>query len=302
MDRFPKNARVCFIGDSITCNNRHVARVAAYYHEHFPDDNINFYNCGASGANSDGTLALMECDTLTYKPTHAVLMFGVNDSGRSELVRGRSTELYNELKQRLLHYKENLHRICGMLEATGVDITLATPVPLDEYSSFDTPTLSGAFALMSAYAEHVRAYAKEHGYPLIDQFAEFTRLLMSGERIYESDRVHPNEYGQYCLARNILEAQGLTAPDYAPIPEFMGRWVKLVEEYRYYVITVECLLIGRYDLPDGEAIEIVKKKLETEQNEFVLEIGKKYLETKPNAMRIKAEMTDEMEHGLKHRG
>ncbi len=301
MNRFPKNARVCFIGDSITCNNGHVARIAAYYHEHFPDDNINFYNCGASGANSDGTLALMECDTLTYKPTHAVLMFGVNDSGRSELVRGRSAELYNELKNRFSHYKENLHKICEMLKAADVDITLATPVPLDEYSEFGTPTLNGSFALMSAYAEHVRAYAKEHGYPLIDQFAEFTRLLMSGEEVYNSDRVHPNDYGQYCLANTILKAQGFETPDYAPIPEFMKKWVDLVVQYRYYVITVECLLIGRYDLPEDEAFAIVNEKLKNEKNEFVLSIGSRYLEAKPRAMEIKAEMIKEMEQNLKAR-
>ncbi len=301
IDRFPRDARVCFIGDSITCNNGFVSRIVAYYHDNFPDDNINFYNCGASGADSSGTLALMECDTLTYRPTHAVIMCGVNDSGRSELVRGRSVALYSELSSRFERYKANLDKICMILREHGVDITLATPIPVDEYSESQTPTLPGSFALMAGYAEHVRAYAREHGYHLIDQFASFSRLLMCGERVYEDDRIHPNEYGQYQLARGILEAQGLASPDYAPIPQYLDAWRDSTRIYRYYILTVECLLLGRHDLGLDEAVRMVDAKLENEENPFVLSIGAEYKKYKPDADRIKAEMLREMEIGLKER-
>ncbi len=297
--RFPKDARVVFIGDSITCGNLYVSRIVSYYRDNFPEDNINFYNCGASGGASRDMLRLLDFETLGYEPTHAVLMFGVNDSGRSELAKGRSAELYQELYRRYENFKKNFDEICKRLHEKDIDITLATPVPLDEYSKFDTDTYHGSFALVAAYAEFVRAYAKENGYPLIDQFAYFTKLLATGEDVYNTDRTHPNEYGQYHLAKNILESQGLKAPDFAPIPEYLDRWRELLTRYRYYVITVETLLVGRYDLPPEESIAIVQKKLATETNEFILRIGGEYVKTKPEAAKLKAEIIKEMEVELK---
>ncbi len=300
MNRFPKDSRVCFIGDSITCNNDYVSRVVAYYHENFPDENINFYNCGASGASSQDILAMFDVDTATYRPTHAVLMFGVNDSGREKLVKGRSEALYTELKTQFEGYQKNLKVICRKLKELGVEITLATPVPVDEYSGFSTPTLPGAFALMSAYAEYVRNYAREEGYPVIDQFAEFTKLLVLGERIYNDDRIHPNELGQYYLAKNILQAQGLTAPEYAPIPEYLNAWREKVRTYRTAIMTGECLFLHRFDLPEEESLATVKKRLETEQDNHLKYIGNLYLQNKPNAARVKTEMLYEMETALKN--
>ncbi len=297
--RFPENSRVCFIGDSITCNNSHLSRIVDFYNKEFPNGNINFYNCGVSGANSHDMLALFDIETMTYKPTHAVVMFGVNDSGRSELVNGRSEALYNDLYRRFEVFQANFDKICRKLRENNVEITLATPIPLDEYGTSDTPPLHGSFALMSAYAEFVRAYAKEHGYPLVDQYSAFTKLLACEEAVYESDRVHPNDYGQYHLAKNILEAQGFKAPEYAPIPEYLDVWREKTKCYRYYILTVECLLLGRYDMPLDEALKIINEKLKTEENPFVLDIGAEYVKYKPVAEKLKAEMIHEMEVGMK---
>ena len=42
MERFPDNSRVCFVGDSITHNNKYLMHIVACYKEHFPKANINY--------------------------------------------------------------------------------------------------------------------------------------------------------------------------------------------------------------------------------------------------------------------
>ncbi len=276
-----------------------VSRIVAYYHDNFPEDNINFYNCGTSGACSWNIMDMLECDIMTYRPTHAVLMFGVNDSGRELLANGRSEALYNDLLHRFVEFQRHFNDLCEKLKAAGVEITLMTPVPVDEYTAFDTPTLPGAYALVGAYAEHVRAYGKERGYPVIDQFAAITRYLMCGMELFCDDRIHPNSLGHYCLARTVLEAQGLTAPAYAPIAAYLDKWRELVSDYRDGIMTTECLLVNRYDLPVEESKAIVMEKVKAEKNPYVIGIANRYLQTRHRADSIKEEMLFEMEFSIK---
>ena len=72
MNGFPKNARVCFIGDSITHNNGFVSYISAYYHEYLKDRKVNFYNCGVAGGRTRTALCVMDKDVFPHNPTHAV--------------------------------------------------------------------------------------------------------------------------------------------------------------------------------------------------------------------------------------
>ena len=77
MKRFPDNARVCFVGDSITANNTYVAHIAGFYKDNLPDAHVEFYNCGISGATLKTTLAVFDEDIAPFEPTHIVLMSAV---------------------------------------------------------------------------------------------------------------------------------------------------------------------------------------------------------------------------------
>ena len=92
MNIFPDNSRVCFIGDSITHNNGYLMHIVSYYKNKFKDSNINFYNCGVSGCTITEQLKIIENDTLSYNPTHAVILIGINDSERDRLIEKRSKE------------------------------------------------------------------------------------------------------------------------------------------------------------------------------------------------------------------
>ena len=84
MNGFPQNARVCFLGDSITHNNGYVSHISAFYHENFKERNVNFYNCGVAGGGVNTLLANFEDDIMAHNPTHAVIMIGINDSERNQ--------------------------------------------------------------------------------------------------------------------------------------------------------------------------------------------------------------------------
>ena len=105
MKQFPKGARVCFVGDSITHIGIFIKHIAAYYREHFSELNIEFYNCGIAGGNLGNTLVIFEEDIAIYEPTHIVLMIGVNDSRRNRLTEPSGEERYAKLFEAFEKYK-----------------------------------------------------------------------------------------------------------------------------------------------------------------------------------------------------
>ncbi|MBQ8525118.1 MAG: hypothetical protein IJ460_00130 [Clostridia bacterium] len=127
MNGFPDNARVCFLGDSITHNNEFVSRISAYYHENLKERNVNFYNCGVSGGGIYTLLQIFDEDIISRKPTHAVIMIGINDSGRDSLAMPRGEERYRLLNEHFENYKKNLDLLTKKLTDNNVEIILCTP-------------------------------------------------------------------------------------------------------------------------------------------------------------------------------
>ena len=119
MNKFPSGSRVCFIGDSITHNNLHLAHIVTFYREHFHDAKVEFYNCGISGGTLTTTLKFFDEDILCYNPTHAVIMIGINDSARWALPF-EGERKYQIIKEAFQNYKSNLSKLCDKLENMGV--------------------------------------------------------------------------------------------------------------------------------------------------------------------------------------
>jgi len=204
---FPENARVCFLGDSITHNNGFVSRITAFYHENFKEKNINFYNCGVSGGTVETLLSIFDEDILAHNPTHAVIMIGINDSGRGFLLEPRSKERYQKLLNAFESYKKNLTELCNLLKQNDVEIILCTQTPYDEYQDSEENVLPGGFALMTSYAEYIRNFAQTNGFKLCDYQKYFIEKLAE-EDLISPDRVHPNDDGQYHMAKCFLAFQG----------------------------------------------------------------------------------------------
>ena len=286
MNRFPDGARVCFIGDSITHNNLYVAHIAAYYREHLADSKVEFYNCGVSGGVLGTTLGFFDEDVALYNPTHAVIMIGINDSARWALTFV-GEEKYKIIKDAFENYKANLSALCKKLEDMGVQITLCTPTPYAEYIQSDEPVLRGGYALMLGYADYIRAFAKEKGYPVCDYHDYFTRAIQS-ESLYNPDYVHPTNRGQYHMAKCFLAHQGIELGDEKPLPDDILAWHETVGKIRHIYATeynVIRVLSGYksdcYNLSNDQRAAKIKEYLETEQNDQYVDYFKQLCQKYP---------------------
>ena len=283
MNIFPKGARVCFIGDSITHNNLFLAHIVAYYKERFGDSKVEFYNCGISGGTLTTTLNSFDEDKLPHNPTHAVIMIGINDSARWALPFV-GEEKYTILKSSFEAYKENLKKLCDKLEDMGAKITLCTPTPYAEYIESDEPVLRGGSALLQAYADYIREFAKEMGYPVCDYHDYFTRVMQT-ETIYNPDRVHPTDRGQYYMAKCFLKFQGYNLGKEKELPEDIKKWHKVVGLVRNTIATEHFILNDDFTTTQQQRFDAIKDYLENEQTgpyvNYFKELSKQYQDIKP---------------------
>lgn len=75
---FPSDARVCFVGDSLTsCSWSEY--VYEYYLEKLPGTKLRMYNAGIGSATINFIMNYLEEDVFVWNPTHVVIMFGAND-------------------------------------------------------------------------------------------------------------------------------------------------------------------------------------------------------------------------------
>lgn len=283
MNRFSDGARVCFIGDSITHNNRFLAHIVTYYRKNFPNSKVEFYNCGISGGTLTTTLNSFDEDILPLDPTHAVIMIGINDSNRSAL-NGAPQQKYQTLKNAFDNYKTNLDKLCDRLKNIGAQITLCTQMPYAEYIDSSEPVLRGGSALLLGYADFIKAYAKEHGYPLCD-YHSFATRIMQDEVIYGPDRVHPTPRGQYYMAKCFLEFQGLDLGEEKDLPPDIAKWHDVVGLVRNTIATEHFILEDDFTTTQQERWDAIKDYLENEQTgpyvDYFKQLSKQYQKTKP---------------------
>ena len=287
LKKFPSGARVCFIGDSLTAQNTVQWMMVDCYKNNFPDDNIEFFNCGVAGGTAASALLYLEDDTLVHNPTHAIIGFGVNDSSRDALSLPRTAERYDRLATAFENFKVNLRRLCDALIERGIEVTLCTPPPYDEYPESDTPALVGGYALLLAYAEEVRKIAKEKGLPLCD-YAKYFGREMQTDLLYTADHVHPNNHGYYVMGKYFLAQQGLDAgEERATPPDYLKDWCDKVAE-RVEIFSGELMIVRDYSLPLEEKIKIAEEYVRTRTDVIprMIEIATNYIRLKPHQNEI----------------
>ena len=182
MNRFPDHARVLFIGDSITCNGRWIAHVYDYYLRHFPDADIRVYNSGISGGSVTSALRYFEpYNGAQFRPTHAVVMLGMNDVGLGLYALGEGEEDFTDKqlarrKETIDAYEVGLRRLVELLEGRGVCVTLVTPTCYDESQLPRKLDKVGGDAALEYLGEINRRLAAEKGLDFVNLHAPF-RLL-----------------------------------------------------------------------------------------------------------------------------
>ena len=215
MNRFPDHARVLFIGDSITCGGLWIAHIYDHYLRHFPDAGIRMYNAGISGGSCASALLYYDAGNgENYRPTHAVVMLGINDVGRHlyEIAPGEADVADKRLIDREEHlraYEKGLRELTALLTERGVRITFVAPTGYDETQLPRELDKIGCDAAMERIAEVNRRLAAETGSDFVNMHAAM-RWLNSARVMTRPDRVHPDDQGHVCMAHVFLAAQGLT--------------------------------------------------------------------------------------------
>ena len=292
MKPFPKNARVCFLGDSITANGRYVALIADCYKKLFPESGIRFFDCGTSGAGTSRLLDTFETDIAPHAPTHVCITIGINDSWRDHLAHPRDTERYRILTERYTGWETNYREIIRRCKELGAEITLVSLPPYAEYQPGDSPVLPGAYALTVGYAAATKALALEYGCGFTDLHTYMTEKMQT-ENIYAEDRVHPTPRGHFYMAEAILKSQGL-APVSGEEDAHICALQEKIAEYRC-IWSAEFLIINDESLSDEEKLTAVKRYLDEEHwarpnvSNFK-EIAEQYLKNKPRQREFAAEL------------
>ena len=262
MKRFPDNARVVFIGDSITAANITLPYIIHTDKTQKIAKDIRFFNCGVAGGSARFARISYDSDIARYNPTHAVVSFGINDSHRDVLAQPRSKERQDHLYGAYENYKANMTALVDRLLADGVSVTLFTPAPYDEYTVSENPALRGGFALMQGYAEFVRNLARERGTDLCDIHARMSCILET-DRVFSPDHIHPTPHGYFTLARIILEEQGITVGDEYPIPDYFARWHSYVAPLRK-LLAAECMIVNDFNAPTEKKMQMMNNRVENE--------------------------------------
>ena len=285
MKRFPNGSRVCFVGDSLVNENFVLSWVADCYQNNFPSEDIRFFNCGTAGGTAEFALKSFEDDVMRFKPTHAVVAFGINDSARWCLRDEKGTDRYNVLKQCFEAYKKCIEEICKKILDNNIELTLCTPAPYDEYEPSDQETFKGGYALMSEYANFIRYFAEKNNYTLCDYYEKMVKIMQT-EKLYNADHIHPTQHGYYRMAEIFLNEQGLKIGEKSDIKAKFPKWNEAVAAYRKLYIA-ECMVLKKAELTDDEKIKIAKdfvaehkEKADNWRIKWFVELSENYIENR----------------------
>ena len=302
MQTFPDKSRVAFFGDSITSSGGAMLRVAAQYRADFPERDIRFFNVGISGGGFAAADLFFEGWLACVRPTHVVLAFGVNDSSPLRVTPSAPDAGAEAARVREAAgaFRAHYSALVGRVEALGAKVAVRAITPYDETEREDAvPVTKGNGDAFRRAAEQIRAVAAERGTPLVDDDADLSALLASGERLFNPDRVHPNDNGQWHLAKSFLALQGLGIAPYRPRPETaeaagLAEWDELSSRLSL-LLSTEWLVVRDETLAPDAKIEKVRNWLATtgckpDANPYIVGIAREYLRDKPLETTFRAKL------------
>jgi acyl-CoA thioesterase-1 len=151
-------------------------------------------NSGVGGHTTADGLARFDRDVLAHKPTHVVIMFGLNDCWIDD---GKTAPRLTQEQ-----YAANLKKMIDKLRADKIAIVLMTPNPViaPKY-----PPARNAH--LKKYVQEVRRLARTEKLPLIDVYAHIGELALEGVDLNTlfTDAQHPNPKAQALIAEWLFE-------------------------------------------------------------------------------------------------
>ena len=204
-----QNAKVIFLGDSLTSNNGSLGEARGYYH--WTDTvkkrfNLDVVNLGKGGSRADAGLERLKKAVVEEKqrPDFVLINFGMNDHKIAEKTKApvSSPEAF----------EKQLTDIVELVKSIGAIPILATPHAIFEgtkdnpksyYSKYDPENFAsygGALAKFDTFMEVIRKVAAKENIGLIDIRKESEKLDKS---TYTIEGVHLNGVGHKLWADTI---------------------------------------------------------------------------------------------------
>ncbi len=212
---FKAGSRVCFVGNSITNNGEFYHNVLLFHVTRFPDEQITFYNCGISGDVAEGVLSRMDDDIFIHRPTHVVLMLGMNDVQRS-LYGVKKTTNADTLRWRedaINRYQKNIEKILDLLLAGNIRVILQKPTIFDQTAKLPVSNNYGVNDALKSCAEFIGKLAAKHSLPVVDYWTILEQVNRTIQKedptqtIIGPDRVHPGVIGHFVMAYQFLVSE-----------------------------------------------------------------------------------------------
>jgi lysophospholipase L1-like esterase len=209
---FKKGDRVCFVGNSITQNGEFHHNILQYYVTRYPKQPVSFFNAGIKGDVTSGILQRIDEDIMIHKPTHVVIMIGMNDVQRqlygNSIIQNADT--LNRRKQALELYSKNLDSIVRIFIQKKVKVILQKPTPYDETSKIKAANGLGINDALHECARIMQNLADTYKLPVIDYWTLMTNISMQMQAknptatLTVNDRVHPNSTGHLIMGYQFL--------------------------------------------------------------------------------------------------
>ncbi len=201
--------KIVFLGDSITAAGIFVDELQLYLSCKYPDKEIEVINAGVPGDTASGGFRRLKKDVLAHKPDMVVVAFGMNDVGRN-LYAGKEPVDEIQKKQRenaAASYRDNMAKIIDALQQAKIDVVLLAPFPYDEYGTRPGADKKYAFCNsvgLENLAWHIyTTYGNKFPIPAV-RTALCRLYAFYPERLTAKDRVHPDRFGHWITANEIV--------------------------------------------------------------------------------------------------
>ena len=209
---FQPGDKVCFIGNSITQMGHYHYFVNLYYMLHYPEMQLETYNCGISGNMGFNVLKRIQRDILVHKPTVATLMLGMNDVNR-ELYEKVTTDtaILNARDRSIELYRKNVDSIAQQLTKNHCRLIFLTPSIYDQESKIEATNNYGVNDALGICAKFLKTLAPKYNAQVVDFNGEMNKINHLGLAMDQNfalagnDRIHPDIWGHFIMASIFLK-------------------------------------------------------------------------------------------------
>jgi lysophospholipase L1-like esterase len=212
--QFKTGDRVVFIGNSITHAGDYHHNLLYFNLAKNNKATISYFNAGVSGDVTGGILKRLSTDILVHKPTHCIIMIGMNDVQR-QLYKSTPTNNIDTIKQQeeaIQIYKTNLRKIVDTLLRKKIVVSLQTPSIYDQTAELKTANGLGINDALKKCADFIKELALEKNLKVIDYWEVMNNLNIELQKTNKSatvvsqDRVHPGAMGHFVMSSTFLKA------------------------------------------------------------------------------------------------